>query len=335
MEFAKTWMTNILHTDLRVWGASALISTFYGMSIIVLNHYLNKIDYVKEFKNNNFIKKNVSEKEESKNEIEKEKNIEKRNVKKKDDDPDDKLHLPLKETEINTFSDTNSDLKNKNDFNNLMDDEKIRMKSYHLKKITVANFMSSAVLFSSHSIGFTYGLINLFYATYFDFKYNNLTFLNHEDFMDKFIVLFVIQGYVWDIVAGFDFYPEIMKTRIVKNLCYLLGSIIAIHKQNLKYLSLIWITELPEIFKFACVLNGIRIEKQRDIIIYGVYYFFMKIIFPSLLLFYIYSNNLNLAIELQFMAALKIWYEVCLFSFWSVDKIFVNKDKKMEYGKNE
>ncbi len=312
------FLTNIVLTDWRIWLASGITSTFYGFSIIFIFRYLNTIDYVNEYKIKNLM--NISEK---KNE----------SIKEEDSDF---LHLPMKTDKKTVDEEDIKKEKERIKFEN----EKIQLKANYIKKTTIVNFISSMILFTSYMFGFAYGLINLFCTSYFDIIYNNNTFLEHQDIYDKIIVMFIIQGFVWDIVAGFDFYPQLMQKRLFKNLLYTASTIYAMMKNNIKFMSLAYICEFTDIIVFGLTMCDIHIEKKRDRFIFYVYHFFFKIVFPIVCMIYINVNKLNLVFELQSLMLIKIWYEICLFTIFITDKYFVkNKEiiqnEKIVAGKAE
>ncbi len=298
-----TNITTILYlNEGHIWLASGIISIFYGLTILSLYNYLNKIDYVNEYKliNSNYI------------------------IKKKEENKDEKIDLlhekPIKEI---TKEDEQKE-KERIKFEN----EKILMKAKYLKNTTITNFLSSMILFISYSFGFSYGLINLFYTAYFDILYNNPTFLNHQDNLDRIIVMFIAQGFIWDIVAGMDFYPNLMRSRLLKNLVYTISTIYAYSKNNIKFMTLAYLSEFPDLLILAYIMCGIHIEDNKQKMIFSFYHFFFKIIIPIFSLYYIYANKLNLVLELQFVMAMKIWFEVCQFTIFMVDKYILNNDIK-------
>jgi hypothetical protein len=314
-------LTSIFFTintvDWKIWIASGLTSIFYGMTIIILHYYLNKIDYVQEYNIINSIYK-INNKNDKKEELEKE-NI-------------DLLHQkPKKELK------EEDELKEKERIQ--FENEKIQLKAKHLKNVTIVNFLSSMVLFISYSFGFVYGLINLIYTVYFDIFYDNPTFLNNQDDLDKIILMFIVQGFIWDIVAGMDFYPNLMKSRLLKNIGYTIATIYGFSKNNIKFISIAYLSEFPEIIIYANIMCGIHIKNKFEKMFFSFYYVFFKIIVPIFSLFYININKLNLEIELQVVMALKIWFEICLFTIFIVDKFILKtsdiKKEKIEVGKNE
>ncbi len=304
----KSVFNTINTVDWKIWLASGITSTFYGMTIIVLHHYLSKIDFVEEYKiinSLNNIEKN------KKNKIFEEK---------KEPNEKDFDEKPLKER---TEED---ELKEKERIK--FENEKIQLKAKHLRDTTIVNFLSSMILFISYSFGFSYGFINLIYTAYFDIFYDNPTFLNNQDIFDKIILMFIVQGFIWDIVAGMDFYPDLMKKRLLKNISYTLATLYGFSKNNIKFVSLAYLSEFTEIFVFGCKMCGIHIEKKMEKIFFSFYHFFFKIILPIFCLFYINVNKLNLVMELQFVIAMKIWFEICQFTIFMIDKFILKNDNK-------
>lgn len=301
------FLENIVQTDWRIWLASGITSTFYGLNIIFIFRYLNSIDYVNEYK----IKTTQNEED------------------------SDFLHLPIK-TDKKLVDEEEIKKEERIKFKN----EKIKLKANYIKKTTIVNFISSMILFTSYMFGFAYGLINLFYTSYFDIIYHNNTFLENQDIYDKIIVMFIIQGFVWDIIAGFDFYPQLMHKRLFKNILYTVSTIYAMMKNNIKFMSLAYICEFTDVIVFGLTLCDIHIENKRDRLIFYVYHFFFKIVFPIVCMIYINVNKLNLVFELQSLMLIKIWYEICLFTIFITDKYFIkNKEiiqnEKIVAGKAE
>jgi len=145
------------------------------------------------------------------------------------------------------------------------------------------------------------------------------------------------QACVWDSIMGLEYYPEIVKYRLVKYMIYIGSGMYSLFTGDLKLVILVWMSEYPDLLKEHTRYMGFRIEKI-DQMIYQILYVAFKIVFPITMLFHYYFNEQDFSRTLLSIYFLCVWFDFVQFTVWIVESIFMKdskKEKSVEIKKNE
>jgi hypothetical protein len=170
------------------------------------------------------------------------------------------------------------------------------------------------------------------------YQYVNYGHLNLETKNVEIAMLYACaQACVWDTIMGFEYYPDVVKYRLLKYVIYMGTAIYSLFTNDSKLVTLVWISEYPDLLKEHTRYMGFRIEKM-DQMIYQMVYVSFKILFPMMMLYHFYVNEQHFSRTLLSIYFLCVWFDVVQFTVWIVESIFMKdseKEKSVEMKKNE
>jgi len=145
------------------------------------------------------------------------------------------------------------------------------------------------------------------------------------------------QAIVWDTIMGMEYYPEILKYRILKYVIYMGTAIYSLFTNDSKLVIFVWLGEYPDLLKEHTRYMGFRIEKI-DQTIYQMVYVAFKILFPMVMLYHYYIHEPQLSQTLLSIYFLCTWFDVVQLTVWMFESTFmknIEKEKTEEVKKNK
>lgn len=151
------------------------------------------------------------------------------------------------------------------------------------------------------------------------------------EFEDKNINIVVfsvfVQFLVMDTLIGKDYYPNTLKNRWTKNIIQFMIMMAAFTSHQMKWLGFFWLSEYSEVMRYLSLISGYPCDKN-DILIYRFTHICFQVVYPTFLLAQIYLREYPISDYLWGSLVLSQWFELCQFTFWTIDQTMGTQSKK-------
>lgn len=127
-----------------------------------------------------------------------------------------------------------------------------------------------------------------------------------------------VQFLLMDTLMGQDYYPKTLRNRLAKNISQFIIMATAFTSHQMKWLGFFWLSEYSEVMRYLSLILGYSCDKN-DIIIYRITHICFQIIYPIFLMIQIYIREYPISDNLWISLIISQWYELCLFTVWTVD----------------